>query len=76
MNRISSFKRCITGILVVVIGLRYGMLLVSIPYQDPTAEMIAHYAFHSRIMNILLMIGFLSFILGVLKYIINKLREY
>ncbi len=39
----------VAGLTAVVAGLAYDILLAGIPYQDPTPELAARYAFHSRV---------------------------
>ncbi len=55
----------IIGIVVILFGFVYGSIFAGIPYQDPTAEMSAHYDFHFRISNIILVSGFIALLLGM-----------
>ena len=67
----------ISGIIVILFGFVYGSIFAGIPYQDPTPEMSANYNFHSRVSNIILVIGLGSLFLGMLgalvKFIFNNI---
>lgn len=45
------------GILLLISGFGYDLMFAGIPYHDPTPEMSAHYAFHSRIASALYCVG-------------------
>jgi hypothetical protein len=45
------------GVLLLISGFAYDLMFAGIPYQDPTPEMSARYAFHSRIASALYRLG-------------------
>jgi hypothetical protein len=53
------------GILLVFGGIIYDILYAGIPYQDPTPEMSARYAYHSHIASNYYKIGGVTLLLGV-----------
>jgi hypothetical protein len=63
----------IVGLLLVVSGLVYDVMFAGIPYQDPTPEMSARYAFHSRIASIFYLTGAGVFVTGSIAGLIRRL---
>ncbi len=55
----------------------YASLFAGIPYQDPTPEIAANYAFHSKISNSIIILGLGSLLIGlisaILKYLVAKI---
>jgi hypothetical protein len=47
----------IAGLLLLAGGFVYDVVYAGIPYQDPTPEMSARYAFHARIASIFYLSG-------------------
>lgn len=68
-----------SGLILILVWLVYATLFAGIPYQDPTAEMSASYAFHSRVSSTILVIGLGALLLGmlcrVLKILLKKLGK-
>jgi hypothetical protein len=66
------------GFLVVVAGFVYDVEFAGIPYQDPTPEMSARYAYHAHIASMICRIGFwillFGIIAGIIRFIIRRLR--
>lgn len=54
------------GVLLMVAGFCYDVVFAGIPYQDPTPEMSARYAMHSRIASVVVAAGGVAFLVGVL----------
>lgn len=53
------------GVLIFFGGIVYDCLFAGIPYQDPTPELSANYAFHSNIASTIRWIGFWIFAIGL-----------
>ena len=68
----------VSGVVVIVCGFMYDVLFAGIPYQDPTPEMSARYAFHSNVAGVIIFIGFSGLIVGMLggiaKFLLFKLK--
>ena len=47
------------GVVMIVCGFMYDVFFAGIPYQDPTPEMSARYAFHSNVAGLIIFIGFM-----------------
>jgi hypothetical protein len=65
-----------SGVLLLIIGVIYDVIFAGIPYQDPTPEMSARYAFHSYIASIFYWIGGGAFLFGVVAACIRFLRRH
>lgn len=52
------------GILLLISGFAYDVVFAGIPYQDPTPEMSARYAHHSRIASGFYILGAGAFLIG------------
>ncbi len=59
------------AILLLVAGLAYDVMFAGIPYQDPTPEMSARYAFHSRIASVFYVLGGVTFLIGAASGILR-----
>ncbi len=59
------------GIVLVVSGVGYDVVFAGIPYQDPTPEMSARYAFHSRIASAFYMVGGGAVLVGAATAVIR-----
>jgi len=59
------------GICLLVGGFVYDVMFAGIPYQDPTPEMSARYARHSRIASVLCWTGVGAFLFGGVAGIIR-----
>jgi hypothetical protein len=59
------------GLIVVGAGFFYDVSFAGIPYQDPTPEMSARYAHHSRIAATICSVGGVTFLLGAVAAIIQ-----
>lgn len=57
MKRRLPLLLIVLGILFLISGFGYDVVFAGIPYQDPTPEMSARYAFHSRIASGLSILG-------------------
>ena len=60
------------GLLVFFGGFIYDTMFASLPYQDPTPEMSARYAYHSHIAGVICWTGVAAFLLGGLGSIFRR----
>jgi hypothetical protein len=64
------------GILLIFGGFVYDVMFAGIPYQDPTPEMSARYAYHSHIASTVCAIGAGAFlggtVAGIAQFIIRR----
>ena len=58
------------GLVAVFLGAVYGVLLVGVPYQDPTPEMARREAFHVSVSGWIMAIGVCMLICGVLALVL------
>jgi hypothetical protein len=65
-----------TGLLVVVVGFFYDVSFAGIPYQDPTPEMSARYAYHAHIAATIRSIGGVVFLLGIAAVIVQTIVRF
>lgn len=67
------------GVLLILSGFAYDLVFAGIPYQDPTPEMFARHAFHSRIASGFYTSGGNAFLVGVtagvIRVIIRRLSS-
>jgi hypothetical protein len=63
------------GLLVLVGGFAYDTMFAGLPYQDPTPQMSARYAHHSRIAGVICWTGVAVFLLGGLGSIIRRVAR-
>lgn len=61
----------VTGLGLTFLGFAYDIVFAGIPYQDPTPEMTANYAFHSRIASVIEWTGLVIFLFGCFTGIIG-----
>jgi hypothetical protein len=61
----------IAGLLLLAGGFVYDVIYAGIPYQDPTPEMSARYAFHARVASIIYLTGTGVFVVGSVAGIIR-----
>lgn len=54
----------LAGILLLLIGLYYGVIKAGIPYQDPPLELQIEYEIHARIGDLLMADGFKMILCG------------
>jgi hypothetical protein len=54
------------GLLVLFGGVVYDTMFAGLPYQDPTPEMSARYAYHSHIAGVICRTGVTVFLLGAI----------
>lgn len=54
-----------SGFVLILAWFVYATIFAGIPYQDPTPEMTANYAFHSRVSNIILAFGLGALLIGI-----------
>ena len=59
------------GIVLLISGFAYDLVFAGIPYQDPTLEMSARYAFHSRIATGLYILGGGVFLFGAVSGVVR-----
>ena len=59
------------GILMLISGFGYDLAFARIPYQDPSSEMSARYAFHSRIASAFHLVGGGAILVGVVTGVIR-----
>ncbi|MDE5598499.1 MAG: hypothetical protein K2J04_11815 [Lachnospiraceae bacterium] len=65
----------LAGVILLFMGLYYGMIKAGIPYQDPTLEMQIQYTIDLRIGEILMGNGFLIVVCGGFIRLIFKVIE-
>jgi hypothetical protein len=67
------------GLVLLLVWFVYASFFAGIPYQDPTPEMSANYAFHSSVSNAILVIGlgalFVGMVGGVARLLLKKLGK-
>ncbi len=63
------------GIVLILAGLLYDIVFAGIPYQDPTPEMSARYARHSRIAAGIRWTGVTVFLFGAVQAAAAGLRQ-
>ncbi len=57
------------GLVVILAGFVYDVLFAGIPYQDPTPELAARYAFQSGVAEVIRVAGGIIFGLGLMALI-------
>lgn len=74
-NSFLIFSKAIlfAGIINIMIGEFYTLLVAGLPYQDPTLELQIQYSINQGVGNVLTEIGFRMLILGIILSIISKL---
>ncbi len=65
MRFIKSIGISLIGIVIVMMGLVYDILLAGIPYPDPTPELQVRYDFHSFVAGIFYKTGGIVFLVGL-----------
>ncbi len=65
----------IAGLLLFVGGFLYDVVYAGIPYQDPTPEMTARYAWHSNIASAIRLSGVGAFLIGVSWAVIRLFKR-
>ena len=75
MKRFGPITLIIAGILIIIVGFVYDVLIAGVPYQDPTPALMARYEFHSRIASIIRWSGLGVFMIGGLAGIIRRLSR-
>jgi hypothetical protein len=74
MRRLKPILLFLTGLLVIVGGFIYDVIFAGIPYQDPTPDMEAKYAYHARIASIFYKSGMLVGVFGAVLALVRKIR--
>lgn len=59
------------GLLLLIGGFVYDLTFAGIPYQDPTPEMSARYAYHSRVAGMIYRLALVTFVIGGLGYTVR-----
>ena len=74
-NSFFIFNKAIlfSGIINIMIGEFYTLLVAGLPYQDPPLELQIQYSINQGVGNVLTGIGFRIVILGIILSIISKL---
>lgn len=72
MKRALPRALMVAGMLLIAGGFVYDVMFAGIPYQDPTPEMSARYAFHSRIASIFYLTGAGVFVTGSIACVIRR----
>ena len=67
MNRHRAATAIAIGILLLLAGLIYDIAFAGIPYQDPTPEMSARYARHSRLAAAIRWAGVVVLLIGAVR---------
>jgi hypothetical protein len=79
MKRFWPLLLIIAGLCLLVGGFLYDVMFAGIPYQDPTPEMSASYARHSRIASVTCWIGVGAFlfgcIAGIIRLVVRRFRR-
>jgi hypothetical protein len=69
----------IAGLLLLAGGFVYDVIYAGIPYQDPTPEMSARYAFHARVASIIYLTGagvlVVGSVAGIIRMFIRRRRS-
>ena len=63
------------GILLLISGFGYDLMFAGIPYQDPTPEMSARYAFHSRIASAFYIVGGGALLVGAVSGVVRVITR-
>ncbi len=63
------------GITLIFVSFVYNLLFAGIPYQDPTPELAARYAFHAAVANTLFQAGGVAFLAGVIAGVLSFARR-
>ncbi len=63
------------GIVLIFVSFVYNLLFAGIPYQDPTPELVARYAFHAAVANTLFQAGGIVFLAGVIAGVLSFARR-
>ena len=71
MNRWWPLLLIAAGVCLIFGGFVYDILFAGIPYQDPTPEMAADYARHSRIASVIRGIGLGAFLFGCVAGVVR-----
>ena len=75
MKRAWPIAFVVAGLLLVITGFVYDTTFAGIPYQDPTPEMSARYAFHSRIASVIGLTGAGVLVIGLIAGVIRGLMR-
>lgn len=75
MKRAWPIILIVVGLLLMAGGFVYDTMFAGLPYQDPTPEMSARYAFHSRIASIFYLSGAGAFVIGLTAGVIRRLMR-
>jgi UPF0716 family protein affecting phage T7 exclusion len=75
MKRFWPLTLIVAGLLLMTGGFVYDVMFAGIPYQDPTPEMSARYAYHSRVASMTFRTGAGVFAAGSIAGIIRRLRR-
>ena len=62
------------GLALIVGGFVYDLLFAGLPYQDPTPELLATWAFHKSVADWIISTGITVFLLGTLLYFVLAIR--
>jgi len=73
MKRFWPLIFVLLGILVIFGGFLYDVSFAGIPYQDPTPELTAQYAFHSQVASEIRWSGLGISLVGVLTMTVRRL---
>jgi hypothetical protein len=71
MKRVWPLIFILAGLLLLAGGFVYDVMFAGIPYQDPTPEMSARYAFHAHVASIIYLTGAGVFVVGSVAGIIR-----
>ena len=64
----------VIGVAVLFVGFVYDAVFAGIPYQDPTPELAAAYAFHSDVASAIRWVGVALVLLGSALGLVRRLR--
>ena len=69
----AALRVIIFGFVMMIVALFYGVVFAGIPYQDPTPELQASYAYHSVFSGYTFYFGLSAMILGFVLFLAKRL---
>jgi hypothetical protein len=79
MKKYRPFILIVVGLFLLIGGFIHDVMFAGIPYQDPTPEMSARYAYHSRVASTACLMGTGFFLIGsvagVVRIIARRFRS-
>jgi hypothetical protein len=75
MKRFWPLLLLVAGVLLVLGGFAYDVLCAGIPYQDPTPEQSARYAYHARVASCLRGAGLAALLAGAVAGLVRRMTR-